>query len=143
MKTSFAKKGDIKRDWFIIDASDKILGKVAANASRILLGKEKPGWTPHIDNGNFVVVLNAEKIKVSGKKEKDKLYRKHSGYPGGLKTLSFKELKAKNPCKIVELSVWGMLPKNIIGRRMIRRLKVYKDGLHPHLAQKPQVLEVR
>ncbi|MEW6102791.1 MAG: 50S ribosomal protein L13 [bacterium] len=141
MKTYFEKKENKERDWFIIDASDKILGKVATKVSKILLGKQKPEWTPNIDNGDAVIVLNAEHVKVSGKKEAGKLYRKHSGYPGGLKTLSFKELKAKNPCKIIELSVWGMLPKNITGRRMIRRLKVYKDGIHPHLTQKP--LEIR
>jgi len=133
----------IERSWFLIDAADKILGKVAVEAAKLLLGKKKVEYTPNIDSGDFVVVINSERIRVTGKKETDKLYRKHSGYPGGLKTLSFKELKAKNPCKIIELAVWGMLPKNVLGRRMIRRLKVYRGGVHPHSAQKPQSVEVK
>lgn len=143
MKTYVAKKGELKREWFIIDAQNKILGKVAEMAAVMLRGKEKISFTPNIDQGDFVVVINAEKVRVSGKKETNKLYRKHSGYPGGLKTLSFKELKAKNPCKIIELATWGMLPKNVLGRRMIRRLKVYRGELHPHSAQKPQALEAK
>lgn len=142
METYFAKKEDIGRSWFIIDATNKILGKLSERAAVKLRGKEKIEFTPNIDQGDFVIVVNAEHVKVSGKKETGKLYRKHSGYPGGLKTLSFKELKAKNPCKIIELATWGMLPKNVLGRRMIRRLKVYKGAIHPHFAQKPEALEV-
>lgn len=138
MKTYVANK----RRWFVIDAAGKILGKVATKAAILLRGKEKVEFTPNIDQGDFVIVINAEQVKVSGKKERNKLYRKHSGYPGGLKTLSFKELKAKNPCKIIELATWGMLPKNVLGRRMIRRLKVYRGKEHPHVAQKPQPLEI-
>lgn len=144
MKTYIAKKEDLEeRQWFVIDATNKILGKVAERAAVMLRGKEKIEWTPHLDQGDFVIVTNAEKVRVSGKKESNKLYRKHSGYPGGLKTLSFKELKLKNPCKIIELAVWGMLPKNVLGRRMIRRLKVYRGNIHPHSSQKPQALEIQ
>lgn len=144
MKTYFAKKEDLEeKQWFVIDATNEILGKVAERAAVMLRGKEKIEWAPHLDQGDFVIVTNAEKVKVSGKKESNKLYRKHSGYPGGLKTLSFKELKLKNPCKIIELATWGMLPKNALGRRMIRRLKVYRGSMHPHFSQKPQALEIQ
>lgn len=142
MKTFMAKKKDIERRWFVIDAKDKVLGRLATRIAVILLGKSKPELTPHIDQGDHVIVLNAGYIKVTGKKMTDKLYRKHSGYPGGLKTLSLKELMAKNPCRVIEHAVWGMLPKNSMGRRMIRRLKVYPGSDHPHFGQKPGVMEV-
>ncbi len=142
MKTYFTLGKDLKRDWFVINAADRILGKVAEKAATKLFGKKKITYTPNMDNGDFVIVVNAGKIRVSGNKENDKLYRKHSGYPGGFKQKSFKELRAKNPCKIIELAVWGMLPKNVLGRRMIRRLKVYPKGIHPHSVQKPLALEV-
>lgn len=144
MKTYFAKKEDLEeKQWFVIDATNEILGKVAERAAVMLRGKEKIEWAPHLDQGDFVIVTNAENVRVSGKKESNKLYRKHSGYPGGLKTLSFRELKLKNPCKIIELATWGMLPKNVLGRRMIRRLKVYRGSMHPHFSQKPQALEIQ
>ncbi|HAW50234.1 TPA: 50S ribosomal protein L13 [bacterium] len=142
MKTFMAKKEDVERRWFVLDAKDKILGRLATRVATILLGKSKPEITPHVDQGDHVIVLNADKVKVTGKKMTDKLYRKHSGYPGGLKTLSLSELMAKNPCRVIEHAVWGMLPKNSMGRRMIRRFKVYVGSEHPHFGQKPEVLEV-
>jgi large subunit ribosomal protein L13 len=125
-----------------VDVDGKTLGRIASPIAKILLGKHKPVYTPHIDTGDFVVVVNAEKIKVTGKKEEEKLYRKHSGYPGGLKTLTFKQLKSKNPAKIIELAVWGMLPHNSLGRKVFSKLKVYSGPEHKHKAQRPEVLKV-
>jgi large subunit ribosomal protein L13 len=142
MKTFSLKKGNIKRDWWILDAKDRILGRLASKAASILRGKHKPDFTPHLDNGDFVIIINADKVKLTGKKEEQKLYRKHSGYLSGLKETPFKKKKEKDPEGIVINAVSGMLPKNRLGRQMIKKLKVYCDEKHPHEAQKPKKLEI-
>ncbi len=142
MKTFSLKKENIKQDWWILDAKDKILGRLASKAASILRGKHKPDFTPHLDNGDFVIIINADKVRLTGKKEEQKLYRKHSGYLGGLKEIPFKKKKEKYPEGIVIDAVYGMLPKNRLGRKMIKKLKVYCDEKHPHEAQKPKELEL-
>lgn len=142
MKTFSAKATDINRDWYIIDASDKVLGRLATEIARRLRGKHKAEYTPHVDTGDYIVVTNAEKIKVTGRKFKDKMYYSHSGFPGGLKTISFDKLQAKHPTRIIETAVKGMLPKNALGREMYRKLKVYVGAEHPHEAQQPKQLEI-
>ncbi len=142
MKTFSLKKENIKQDWWILDAKDKILGRLASKAASILRGKHKPDFTPHLDNGDFIIIINADQVKLTGKKEEQKLYRKHSGYIGGLKEIPFKKKKEKDPEGIVIDAVRGMLPKNRLGRQMIKKLKVYCDEKHPHEAQKPKKLEV-
>jgi large subunit ribosomal protein L13 len=142
MKTFSLKKENIEQDWWVIDARDKILGRMAARVATILRGKHKPNFTPHVDNGDFVIIINADKVKLTGKKEQQKLYRKHSGFMGGLKEVPFKTKKEKDPEGIVIQAVSGMLPKSKLGRQMIKKLKVYCDEKHPHEAQKPKKLEV-
>lgn len=142
MKTFSAKATDINRDWYIIDASDKVLGRLATEIARRLRGKHKAEYTPHVDTGDYIIVTNAEKIKVTGRKFKDKMYYSHSGFPGGLKTISFDKLQAKHPTRIIETAVKGMLPKNALGREMYRKLKVYVGAEHPHEAQQPKQLEI-
>jgi len=142
MKTFSAKAHEVKRDWFIIDASDKILGRVATEIARRLRGKHKAEFTPHVDTGDYIVVVNAEKIAVTGRKFKEKMYYRHSGFPGGIKSISFDKLQEKNPVRIIELAVKGMLPRNVLGREMYRKLKVYAGSEHPHTAQQPRQLEI-
>jgi large subunit ribosomal protein L13 len=142
MKTYSAKPDNVKRDWFVVDADGKTLGRFAAEVAHRLRGKHKPEYTPHIDTGDYIVVLNADKIRVSGNKSKQKIYHSHSGYPGGLKSISFEKLREKAPERIIETAVKGMLPKNPLGRAMFRKLKVYAGAEHPHTAQQPQVLEL-
>ena len=142
MKTFSAKKEQVKRDWFIIDADGMVLGRLATEIARRLRGKHKAEYTPHVDTGDYIVVINAEKIKVTGNKFEDKAYYRHSGFPGGLKTTYFKDLQEKNPAYIIESAVRGMLPKNVLGREMFRKLKVFAGSEHPHTAQQPQVLEL-
>ena len=142
MKTFSAKAHEVKRDWFIIDVSDKILGRVATEISRRLRGKHKAEYTPHVDTGDYIVVINAEKIKVTGRKFNDKMYYHHTGHPGGIKCTSFNKMQAEHPARIIELAVKGMLPKNILGREMYRKLKIYAGSEHPHTAQQPQKLEI-
>ena len=142
MKTFSAKAAEINRDWYIIDASDKVLGRLATEVARRLRGKHKAEYTPHVDTGDYIVITNAEKIRVTGKKFKDKTYYSHSGFPGGLKTIQFDKLQEKNPTRIIELAVKGMLPKNSLGRDMYRKLKVYAGAEHPHEAQQPKLLEI-
>lgn len=142
MKTFSAKAHEVKRDWYIVDASDKILGRVATEIARRLRGKHKAEFTPHVDTGDYIVVVNAEKIAVTGRKFKEKMYYRHSGFPGGIKSISFDKLQEKNPVRIIELAVKGMLPKNILGREMYRKLKVYAGSEHPHAAQQPRQLEI-
>jgi large subunit ribosomal protein L13 len=142
MKTFTATPATIKRDWCLVDAQDKVLGRVATEIARRLRGKHKPEYTPHIDTGDYVIVVNAAKIHVTGAKAKDKLYYSHSGYPGGLKTTSFEKLLKKAPERIIERAVKGMLPKGPLGRAMFRKLKVYAGAQHRHEAQKPQPLEL-
>lgn len=143
MKTYYAKPGDIEREWLLIDATDQVLGRVATKAATILKGKNKPQYTPHIDTGDFVIIINADKIKVTGKKATDKVYYHHTGYPGGLKSETFEEAMAKHPERVIEHAVKGMLPKNTLGRAMGKKLKVYAGPEHPHEAQKPRKIEVK
>ena len=137
MKTYSLKKGQVVRSWFVLDATDRILGRMATKIADRIRGKDKPSFTPHTDGGDYVIVVNAEKIKVTGSKFSDKKYFRHSLYPGGLKTSTFKELNKKNPEKIIEDAVKGMLPKNKLGKSMIKKLKVFKGPDHDHESQKP------
>jgi len=137
MKTYSLKKEDVNRDWFVIDVADKVLGRVATKIADRIRGKDKPTFTPHTDGGDYVVVINAEKVKVTGSKFENKKYYSHSLYPGGLKTKTFKELNEKNPEKIIEEAVKGMLPKNKLGKSMIKKLKVFKGPNHDHESQQP------
>jgi large subunit ribosomal protein L13 len=134
-----AKKGSIEQKWHLIDANGKTLGRLATRVAMLLRGKHKPIFTPHVDTGDFVVVVNAEKISLTGKKWKDKLYIHHSGYPGGLKSISAGKMREKKPQRLVTMAVQGMLPKNKLGRKMIKKLKVYSGNAHPHQAQQPEV----
>jgi len=138
VSTYYAKKGEVPRDWVLIDATDQVLGRVASEAAQILKGKRKPQYTPHVDTGDFVVIVNAEKIKVTGAKATDKVYFRHSGYPSGLKEETFEVALKKHPERIIEHAVKGMLPKNTLGRAMGKKLKVYAGPDHPHEAQKPR-----
>ncbi|HEY8181430.1 MAG TPA: 50S ribosomal protein L13 [Thermoanaerobaculia bacterium] len=142
MRTYFPKKGDIKPRWFIIDAEGKVLGRLSTTIATILAGKNKPTYTPFLDTGDHVVVINAEKVVLTGKKETDKIYRSHSQYPGGLKERAARFVRAEKPERIIEEAVWGMLPKNKLGRQMLKKLNVYRGTKHPHEAQKPERLEV-
>ncbi|PJD92549.1 MAG: 50S ribosomal protein L13 [Legionella sp.] len=142
MKTFSAKAHEVKRDWYIIDASNKILGRLASEIAQRLRGKHKAEYTPHVDTGDYIVVTNVESIKVTGRKFKDKLYYNHSGFPGGIKEISFEKLQAKHPARILERAVKGMLPKNPLGRDMYRKLKIYVGGEHPHAAQQPKQLDI-
>mgnify|MGYP001463170307 FL=1 len=137
MKTYSLKKEEVERNWFLLDATDRVLGRVATKIADRIRGKDKPTFTPHVDGGDYVVVINAEKIKVTGSKFKDKKYYSHSLYPGGLKTRTFKDLNKTNPEKIIQEAVKGMLPKNKLGRSMIKKLKVFKGPVHNHESQKP------
>jgi large subunit ribosomal protein L13 len=142
MKTFSAKAETVERDWFLIDADGKALGRLASEIARRLRGKHKAVYTPHVDTGDYIVVINAEKVAVSGNKAKDKMYYNHSGYMGGLKEINFEDLIQKAPERVIETAVKGMLPKNPLGRAMFRKLKVYAGTQHKHAAQQPQVLEI-
>lgn len=141
MKTQFAKKSDIERKWYVVDAKDIVLGKLAVKVAVHLRGKNKPVFTPNSDTGDFIIVINADKIKLTGNKVNDKMYYHHSGYIGGIKAKSAKELLENKPETIIEKAVWGMLPKNRLGRAMIKKLKVYRGAEHPHQAQTPEILQ--
>ncbi len=143
MKTFSAKPLEIDRKWYVIDADGATLGRVAVAAANILRGKNKPQYTPNVDTGDFVIIINADKITVSGKKETDKLYRSHSGYPGGFKEISFKAMMEKTPTRAIEKAVKGMLPHNTLGDAQFQKLKVYAGAEHPHAAQKPEVYELK
>lgn len=132
MKTYSPKIKDIKREWHVVDATDKTLGRLASRVAILLIGKHKPIYAPHIDTGDYVVVINATKVRVSGKKTEKKIYYRHSGYPGGLKSPSYKEVFSKHPTRVIELAVKGMLPHNRLGRAMFRKLRVYPGSEHPH-----------
>lgn len=138
MKTYYAKPNEVERAWVLIDAENQVLGRIAVEAAKILRGKNKPQYTPHIDTGDFVVIINAEKVRVTGNKATDKRYYRHSGYPGGLKSESFNEAIAKHPERVLEHAIKGMLPKNTLGRAMGKKLKVYAGPEHPHAAQNPR-----
>ncbi len=142
MKTFSAKSHEVKRDWLVVDASDKVLGRLATEIARRLRGKHKAEYTPHVDTGDYIIVTNAEKVIVTGRKFTDKMYYRHTGYPGGIKSDSFEKLQARNPVRIIELAVKGMLPKNPLGREMYRKLKVYVGNEHPHAAQQPKQLDI-
>ncbi len=141
MKTQFAKKGDIERKWYVVDAKDAVLGRLAVKVATYIRGKNKPVFTPNVDTGDFVIVINADKVRLTGNKTADKVYYHHSGYIGGIKAVTAKELFETRPEKIIEKAVWGMLPKNRLGRTMIKKLKVYKGADHPHRAQAPEILQ--
>lgn len=138
MKSYIAKPAEVERKWYVIDAEDKTLGKIASEVASILRGKKKPIYTPHVDTGDYVIVINAEKVRVTGKKEEQKIYKSHSGYPGGLKETTLRKLRAKKPEEIIRHAVKGMMPKGKLGRQMFKKLKVYAGPEHPHTAQNPE-----
>jgi large subunit ribosomal protein L13 len=143
MSTEFPSKNAIVRKWHVIDAQDVILGKLASKAAMLLMGKTKPSYTPFMDTGDHVIVLNADKVRFSGKKEENKVYRHFTGYPGGLVETSLKRVRAEKPVRIVEDAIFGMLPKTKLGKQMIRKLQVYAGDKHPHAAQQPVALAVK
>jgi len=142
MKTFSAKPHEVKRDWYVVDATDKVLGRVAAEVARRLRGKHKAEYTPHVDTGDFIVVVNVDKLRVTGNKETEKKYYRHSGYPGGIYERTYREMQERFPGRVLEKAVKGMLPKGPLGYAMIKKLKVYAGGEHPHAAQQPKVLEI-
>ena len=142
MNTTFPSKNDLQRNWFIIDAQDVVLGRLASQAATVLMGKNKPIYTPFLDTGDHVIVINADKVKLTGAKDHDKMYRWHSGYPGGLKEVQARKMRSTRPQKMIELAISGMLPKNKLGKQMYRKLNVYAGPLHPHQAQKPAAMAV-
>jgi len=142
MKTFSANAATVEHEWFVVDAANKTLGRLATEIARRLRGKHKPEYTPHVDTGDYIVVINAEKVAVTGNKEKDKIYHSYSGYIGGLKSISLEKLREKAPERIIEGAVTGMLPKNPLGREMARKLKVYAGESHPHGAQQPKELDI-
>ena len=142
MKTYSAKAETVKRDWYVIDATDKVLGRLSTEIARRLRGKHKPEYTPHVDTGDYIIVINAEKVRVTGTKENDKMYHHHTGYIGSLKSTNLAKLRSEHPERIIQHSVKGMLPKNALGRAMFKKLKVYAGDQHRHAAQQPQPLEI-
>jgi large subunit ribosomal protein L13 len=142
MRTLFAKKGDVKRRWYLVDAKDAVLGRLAVKIANCLRGKNKPIFTPNCDTGDFIIVVNADKVKLTGKKLDNKIYYSHSGYPGGIKAETARDRLSRRPEKVITEAVWGMIPKGRLGRAMIKKLKVYRGTEHPHEAQKPEVLSV-
>ena len=142
MKTYQAKPGEVEREWVLIDATDQVLGRVATTAAQKLKGKHKPQYTPHVDTGDFVIIINADKIRVTGAKAAAKTYYRHSGFPGGLKSETFEQAMAKHPERVIEHAVKGMLPKNTLGRAMGKKLKVYAGAEHPHMAQQPREIKM-
>ena len=143
MSTVFPSKNGIQRQWHVIDAQDLVLGKLASKAAMILMGKTKPSFTPFLDTGDHVIVINAEKVKVTGRKEEDKMYRHFTGYPGGLVEKSLKRVRAEKPVRLIEDAIFGMLPKTKLGKQMYRKLQVYAGDRHPHAAQQPTALIVK
>ena len=142
MKTFSAKPAEVKRDWYVIDAEGKTLGRMATEIARRLRGKHKPEYTPHVDTGDYIIVVNAEKVHVTGNKQQDKMYYHHTGYPGGIRSINFDKLIDHAPHRVIERAVKGMLPKNPLGRAMFRKLKIYAGPEHTHVAQQPKVLEI-
>ncbi len=140
--TRSVRPADVERDWFVLDAHEQILGRIATRVATVLRGKHKASFTPHVDGGDFVIVVNARNVKLSGRKLDQKTYWRHSGYPGGIRSVNARRLLETHPERVLEYAVKGMLPKGPLGRKMIRKLKVYADGEHPHAAQKPQPLEI-
>jgi large subunit ribosomal protein L13 len=142
MKTISAKPETVKRDWYVVDAAGKTLGRLSTEIARRLRGKHKAEYTPHVDTGDYIVVINAEKISVTGNKAKDKVYYRHTGFPGGLKSMSFEKMIDHAPERVIELAVTGMMPKNPLGRAMLKKLKIYSGSSHPHAAQQPIQLDI-
>ena len=142
MKTFSAKPHEVQHDWFVVDATDKVLGRLATEIARRLRGKHKPIFTPHVDTGDYIVVVNVEKLRVTGNKAQDKKYYSHTGYPGGINETNFTKLQQRAPARVLEKAVKGMLPKGPLGYAMIKKLKVYAGGDHPHVAQQPKSLEI-
>ena len=142
MPTFSAKPAEVKREWYVVDAGEKVLGRIATEIASRLRGKHKPEYTPHVDTGDHVVVVNAARVKVTGRKTSDKIYHRHSGYPGGLRSMSFEKLQERAPGRAIELAVKGMLPRGPLGRAMFRKLHVYAGATHPHAAQQPRPLEL-
>ena len=142
MTTVSAKPAEVRRGWYLVDANEKTLGRLASKIAHRLRGKHKPEYTPHVDTGDYIVVINAEKVRVTGAKATDKMYHHHTGYPGGLKSISFEKLVVKAPERIIQGAVQGMLPRNTLGRAMFKKLKVYAGTEHPHAAQQPQALNI-
>ena len=143
MTTYTAKAGQVQHGWYVVDAQDKVLGRLAVQIATRLRGKHKPEYTPHVDTGDFIVVVNASKLRVTGRKQERKVYYRHTGYPGGLKETNFQKLQAKKPTRVLQLAVKGMLPKGPLGYAMLRKLKVYAGATHPHSAQQPKALEIQ
>lgn len=143
MRTYSPKPGDIERQWHVIDAADVVLGRLATHVATLLRGKHKPMFAPHMDTGDFVIIVNADKVALTGNKRRDKIAYRHSGYPGGLRQVRYEDLLAKRPARAVELAVRGMLPHNRLGRKVIKKLKVYAGPEHPHAAQKPVPFEIK
>ncbi len=141
MKTYSQKASEVQRDWYVIDATDHVLGRLATQIATLLRGKHKPTFTPSMDGGDFVVVTNVEKIRLTGRKPEQKVYYRHTGYPGGLKTIPYKMMHAKHPDRVLRLAVKGMLPKNRLGRQLLTKLRIYSGPHHPHLAQQPKPYE--
>ncbi|MCD6462282.1 MAG: 50S ribosomal protein L13 [Thermotogae bacterium] len=141
-KTYFAKPDEVEKKWYVVDVSGKVLGRAATRIAGILMGKTKPQYTPHVDVGDYVIVVNAEKVELTGKKWDQKVYYRHSGYPGGLKAIKARDLLNKHPERLIKLAVKRMLPKNKLGRKMLKKLKVYAGPEHPHAAQKPEKIEL-
>ncbi len=141
-KTQAAKKEEVQRQWYVVDATDQVLGRLASKVAKILRGKHKPNFTPHVDTGDYVIIINADKVRLTGKKMTDKVYVRYSGYPGGERTLTPKDILKKHPERLVEMAVRGMLPKNRLGRQMFKKLFVYAGDQHPHQAQKPVKLNL-
>ena len=142
MKTLSARPQDVEHDWYVVDAENQTLGRLAAAVARRLRGKHKASYTPHVDTGDYIVVVNADKVRVTGKKQTDKIYYRYSGYPGGIKAARFEEMIAKHPERVIEKAVKGMLPRNPLGRAVFRKLKVYAGSEHPHAAQQPKPLQL-
>ncbi|HAW92186.1 MULTISPECIES: 50S ribosomal protein L13 [Arsukibacterium] len=142
MKTFTAKPESVERDWYVVDANGKTLGRIATEIAARLRGKHKPEYTPHVDTGDYIIVINAEKVTVTGNKAKNKMYYSHTGFPGGIKEISFEKLIAKKPEMVLETAIKGMLPKGPLGRAMFRKLKVYAGAEHQHTAQQPQILDI-
>ena len=142
MKTYTLKKAEIERNWYVVDADGKVLGRLASEVAKILRGKNKPNFTPHMDGGDFVIVINADKVKLTGNKYQDKMYHHHSGYPGGIKSISAEDLLVKKPEALIRIAVKGMIPKNPLGRQTLKKLKVYAGDKHPHKAQQPEEISL-
>ncbi|MDA8108755.1 MAG: 50S ribosomal protein L13 [Betaproteobacteria bacterium] len=142
MSTYSAKAGDVRHGWYVVDAQGKVLGRLASRIAARLRGKHKPEYTPHVDTGDYIVVVNAAKLRVTGNKSQAKIYYRHTGYPGGVRETNFAKLHAKFPARVLEKAVKGMLPKGPLGYAMLKKLKVYADGTHPHTAQQPKALEL-